>query len=83
MTLGLRARLCRGRLDVVKKLAALALPVFMLALPAVASACPASKRSSSCGGSALGEYTSTFGIGLLVGVGSVAVESALRRRKKP
>jgi len=66
----------------VKKLAALALPVAFVVMPAVAAACPASKRSSSCCGGALSEYASTFGIGLLVGVGSVAVETAVRRRKR-
>jgi hypothetical protein len=70
-------------LKAVKKLALLALPVVMLVLPAVASACPAAKRTSSCCGSGgFADYGSTFGIGLLVGVGSVAVESALRRRRR-
>jgi hypothetical protein len=46
----------------------------------VAIACPAAARS--CCGSSLGEYASTFGIGLLAGVGSVALESAIRNRKR-
>lgn len=50
-------------------------------LPTLALACPAS-ASHECAGSQLGQYASTFGIGLLFGVGSIAVESALKKRKE-
>lgn len=53
-----------------------------LLVPVLALACPAAARSSACCGTSLGEYASTFGIGLLAGVGSVALESALRKKKR-
>jgi hypothetical protein len=54
--------------------------VVSMLVPAIALACPAAR--ASCCGSSLGEYASQFGLGLLAGVGSVAVESALRKRKR-
>jgi hypothetical protein len=65
----------------MKKLAA-ALAFATTLLPTLALACPTSAAGHDCGGGQLGQYASTFGIGLLFGVGSIAVESALRRRKK-
>lgn len=51
-------------------------------VPALAMACPGAAGNASCCGSAFGEYASQFGLGLLAGVGSIAVESALRKRKR-
>ena len=62
------------------KLAAFTAGVVALFVPVVALACPAAARS--CCGSSLSEYASTFGVGLLAGVGSVALESALRKKKR-
>ena len=62
------------------KVAALLSGMATLFVPVLAMACPAAARS--CCGSSLGEYASTFGIGLLAGVGSVALESAIRKRKR-
>jgi hypothetical protein len=64
------------------KLAAFSAGLLSVLVPVVAIACPAAARSSSCCGSSLGEYASTFGVGLLAGVGSVALESAFRKKKR-
>jgi len=62
------------------KLAPLFAAAFSL-FPALALACPSSASGAACG-TALGQYVSTFGIGLLAGIGSIAVESAIRARRK-
>ena len=52
-------------------------------VPAIAAACPGSHgaaESACCGGSSLTGYLLAVGAGLLVGVGSVAVERKLRRK---
>jgi hypothetical protein len=66
----------------MRKLTGIAFGVLSLLVPVLAIACPAAARTSACCGSSLGEYASTFGIGLLAGVGSVALESALRKKKR-
>jgi hypothetical protein len=51
--------------------------------PAVAAACPGSHAAADCagcgGGSSLTGYILAVGAGLLVGVGSVALERKLRK----
>lgn len=49
-------------------------------VPAFALACPSGRGYGSCG-SGFGGYAAAVGIGLLVGLGSVAIERHLRRRK--
>jgi hypothetical protein len=67
----------------VKKLVVAAITFATTILPTIALACPTSAAAThDCCGSQLGQYASTFGIGLLFGVGSIAVESALRKKKK-
>lgn len=66
----------------MKKLAAFGFALASMLAPAALFACPTAASAQDCCGSQLGQYASTFGIGLLIGVGSVAVESALRSRKK-
>lgn len=61
----------------------LGIGVVSVFVPVLAMACPAAARSAgACCGSSYGEYASTFGIGLLAGVGSVALESAWRKKKR-
>jgi hypothetical protein len=65
----------------MSKAAGFAIGLFTMIVPVLAMACPGA-RGTACCGSAFGEYASQFGIGLLAGVGSVAIESALRKRKR-
>jgi hypothetical protein len=52
-------------------------------VPAVAAACPgaaADAHASCCGGSSTTGYILAVGAGLLVGIGSVALERKLRHK---
>ena len=59
--------------ETMKRLTALVAFSGSLLLPAVAAACPG-MGSGACGLSSMGGYVAAVAIGLLVGVGSVALE---------
>lgn len=73
--------------NVFAALVSFALTTLLLLAPAIALACPGSggahagSACGSCGGSGLGTATAVS-LGLLVGLGSVIVESVLRRRRE-
>ena len=53
----------------------------VLAAPA-ALACPGSHACGTCGGGfGFGSYVSAVSVGLLIGVGSVALENLIRQRR--
>ena len=52
----------------------------VLAAPA-ALACPGSHACGTCGGAGFGSYVSAVSVGLLIGVGSVALENLIRQRR--
>jgi hypothetical protein len=64
-----------------KTLAAVASSFVAAFVPAVAAACPsAASGAHGCGGgSSYAGYVAAVGIGLLVGIGSVAVERKIKR----
>jgi hypothetical protein len=63
------------------KRAALVASTLSALVPAVASACPgAANGHCGAGLSSLGGYVAAVGIGLLVGIGSIALEKNLRKK---
>jgi hypothetical protein len=48
--------------------------------PSAALACPGSMGAHACGLGSIGGYIAAVAIGLLVGIGSVALERSVRKR---
>ena len=64
----------------MKKLAAAFAPLLVFFSPAVAMACPGSSESCrACGSHSYG-YATAIGIGLVLGMGSIAFERVLKKK---
>jgi hypothetical protein len=72
----------RSTIVAMKPASVLAASLVAWLLPSVALACPGMSADGhgGCGLGSLGGYLAAVAIGLLVGIGSVAVEKSLRSR---
>jgi len=65
------------------KLQSIFASLIVLVTPSIALACPGyHERTAACGGSSTAGYVGAVGIGLLAGMVSVVIESALKKRNK-